>query len=310
MYRNLSGGPHAVAAALALGAACLYAVTSALQHSAAVEVAHERSLRPGLLLELIRRPRWLLGNLAEVGAITLQFVALRSGSLLLVQTLLVSGLLFALPLGAAMQHRRLSQADWLGTVAVVFGLGLFVAVARPTRGHGEASAVGWVAVLGLGCAAVASLVASAPRQPGRVRAAFLGGACGVLFGVTAALAKASGHLLDHGLAHAARSWEPYALVALGAIGFLLAQSAFQAGPLAASLPLITAADPVVAALIGVLAFHERLASGGIAVALQVVAVAAIVGGILGLARSPLVVGPVPAERSPSSPRGRPATGPA
>jgi drug/metabolite transporter (DMT)-like permease len=280
-----------VAVLLTLGAALLYAVTSVLQQSAAVEVAHHRSLRPGLLLDLVRRPRWLLGNVAEVGAVALQFVALRRGSLLLVQTVLVSGLLFALPLGAALQHRRLAVADWLATAAVVAGLGVFVVVARPTRGRGDASPVAWAVVLGLGCGMVAALILTAPRRPGSRRATFLGAACGVLFGVDAALAKASGHLLNRGFVHAARSWEPYALAVLGVFGFLLAQSAFQAGPLAASLPLMTALDPVVSALIGVLAFRERLASDGPAVAVQVVAAVAIVGGAWVLARSPLVLGP-------------------
>jgi drug/metabolite transporter (DMT)-like permease len=280
-----------VAVLLTLGAALLYAVTSVLQQSAAVEVAHHRSLRPGLLLDLVRRPRWLLGNVAEVGAVALQFVALRRGSLLLVQTVLVSGLLFALPLGAALQHRRLAVADWLATAGVVLGLGVFVVVARPTRGRGDASPVGWAVVLGLGCGVVAALILAAPRRPGSRRATFLGAACGVLFGVDAALAKASGHLLNRGLVHAGRSWEPYALAVLGVFGFLLAQSAFQAGPLAASLPLMTALDPVASALIGVLAFRERLASDGPAVVLQIMAAVAIVGGAWVLARSPLVLGP-------------------
>jgi hypothetical protein len=108
------------------------------------------------------------------------------------------------------------------------------------------------------------------------------------------LEKASGHLLDRGVAHLFGAWEPYALVILGAYGFLLAQSAFQAGPLAASLPLITAVDPVTSFFIGVLAFHERLAAGTAAVAALVVAVAAIVAGIWVLARSPLVTGAEPA----------------
>lgn len=230
----------------------------------------------------------------EVGAIVLQFLALRRGSLLLVQTLLVSGLLFALPMGAALHRGWLRTGDWVGTVAVVVGLGLFVAVARPQAGRGEASATAWAAVLLFGCGLVVALVLRAPRQPGSVRATYLGGACGVLFGVNAALAKATGHLLDHGLAHAAAAWEPYALAVLGALGFLLSQSAFQAGPLAASLPLITALDPVAAALIGLLAFRESLASSPAAVAAQAAAGAAIIAGVWVLARSPLVTGDPPA----------------
>jgi drug/metabolite transporter (DMT)-like permease len=284
-------GAQAGATLLALGAAFLYAVTSVLQQSAAADVAHERSLRLSLLLSLVRSPRWLLGNLAEVGAVALQFLALRRGSLLLVQALLVSGLLVALPLGAALQHRRLATNDWLGAMAVVAGLGVFVSVARPTTGRGDASALGWALVLLLGGGAAIGLVLRAPRHPGSARATYLGAACGVLFGIDAALAKATGHVLDHGVVHALQTWEPYALAILGALGFLLAQSAFQAGPLGASLPVLTATDPVVAALIGVLAFHERVAGGAGAVVVQLAAAALIVTGVWVLARSPLVAPP-------------------
>ncbi len=288
---------------LALGAAGLYAATSVLQQSAAATVAHERSLRPSLLVALVRQPRWLLGNLAEVGAVTLQFLALRRGALLLVQALLVSGLLLALPVGAALHHRRLSRTDWLGALGIVAGLAVFVTIARPAAGRGDASGLGWALVALLGGGAVVALVLRAPAEPGAPRATYLGAGCGVLFGVTAALAKASGHLLDRGLAHALQAWEPYALLGLGALGFLLAQSAFQAGPLAASLPLITAADPIVAALIGVLAFHERLATGAGAVALQAFAGLAVIAGVWILARSPLLAPepPVPPAGAPPLP---------
>jgi drug/metabolite transporter (DMT)-like permease len=281
---------------LALGAAVLYAVTSVLQQSAAATVAHDRSLRPGLLLALLRRPRWLLGNLAEVGAVTLQFLALRRGSLVVVQALLVSGLLFALPLGAALHHRRLSRTDWLGAVAVVAGLAVFVTVAHPSSGQ-EPSGVAWAIVLTLGLGVVATLIVRAPRDPGARRATYLGAACGALYGVNAGLVKATGHLLDRGALHALQAWEPYGVVVLGATGFLLAQSAFQAGPLGASLPAITAADPIVASLVAVLAFHERVAGGAPAVGIQIGAGLAIVAGVWVLARSPLVA---PAPPLPST----------
>lgn len=284
---TLAGG-QAGAVALSLGAAVLYAATSALQQSAAATVPHERSLRPGLLLDLLRRPRWLLGTAAEVGAVGLQFLALRQGSLLLVQVLLVSGLLFALPLGAALTHRRLRPREWLGAVAVVAGLAAFVTVAAPSAGYGNASGPAWTVVLGGGGGVVAFLLLTAPRRPGARRATWLGAAFGVQSGVNAALAKASGHLLDRGVVHALAAWQPYALVALGLFGLLLAQSAFQAGPLGASLPMLTVADPVASALIAALAFHERLASGAVDLAVELAAVAAMVAGVFVLARSPLV----------------------
>lgn len=285
---------QAAAVLLSLLAAVLYALTSVLQQSAAASVPLERALRPGLILALARRPRWLAGNVAEVGAYVTQFLALRRGSLLLVQTVLVTGLLFALPLGAALDRRRFRAVDWLWAVVVVSALGVFLAVAVPSAGRGDASGRAWIAVLVAVGAVVAGLVIAGPRAPGPGRAARLGTACGALFGLDAALTKACGHLLDRGVGPLLASWEPYALAAFAAYGFLLAQSAFQAGPLEASLPALTIADPVVAAAIGGLAFHEHVAGGWAAVLAEVGSVAVMAAGVVALARSPRVAHAQPA----------------
>jgi hypothetical protein len=70
---------------------------------------------------------------------------------------------------------------------------------------------------------------------------------------------------------------------------VLGQSAFQAGPLAASLPVMDATEPIVAVLIGAFAFDEPFLSGGLAVGFQIVGLIALVGGIVALDRSPVVL---------------------
>ena len=98
---------------------------------------------------------------------------------------------------------------------------------------------------------------------------------GVLFGITAALTKAAVVLVDHHGFGALGHWEPYALVVLGALGFVVNQRAFQAGSLTASLPTLTVVEPIVAAMIGVTMLHETVPTEGalewIAVAVSVVA---------------------------------------
>ncbi|MGH9128157.1 MAG: hypothetical protein ACRDY2_04125, partial [Acidimicrobiales bacterium] len=46
----------------------------------------------------------------------------------------------------------------------------------------------------------------------------------------------------------------------GLASLVIAQSAFQAGPLRASLPILSVLDPVVSILIGALAFGEAIAT--------------------------------------------------
>ena len=73
----------------------------------------------------------------------------------------------------------------------------------------------------------------------------------MVYGVAAGFTRTTAHVLSHrGLAHVLSSWTTYGLVAAGVLGMVLAQSAFQAGQLDASLPPMTVVDPIVSILIG------------------------------------------------------------
>jgi len=285
---------------LSAASALMLALTSVLQQRAASQVPHHKSMRPGLVAELVRRPLWVMGVVTDIVAYLLQFLALRRGSLLVVQSILVTGLLFAIPLGAAMSHRRLSKLDWLGTVAVVSGLVVFLATAEPTRGRLHPSPLGWALLLGLVGTTVAVLVTLAPSGSGKSRAIFLGSACGILFGLNAALTKACANLLDHGVARLVVSWQLWVLVGAASYGFLLSQSAFQAGPLEASLPVLTISDPLISAAIGLGFFHEAITDRPGAIVVELAGVATMVVGVFLLARSPLIM-----EGAPGSGAGPP-----
>src|SRR3954469_9583323 len=140
-----------MAVMLALLSAVGYAVASVLQHHAARDEPDELALRPRLLWRLLRRPQWLLGTAADIGAFGLQAVAIGLGSLVVVQPLLCTGLLFALPLSAAWQGRRLERRDWVAALALSVALAVFLVVGDPTDGKDFASTRAWIvaaAVLG------------------------------------------------------------------------------------------------------------------------------------------------------------------
>jgi drug/metabolite transporter (DMT)-like permease len=277
----------------ALASAALYAVASVLQQRAAAVAPAEHSLRIGLLAHLVARPMWLVGIAADAAGYVCQFVALDRGSLVLVQPLLVCGLLFALPLGAALSHQRLQAVDWTGTILIVSGLSLFLAVARPDHGHPEISGTAWALLFVCTMVPVGALVVAAQGDKRAQRAGLLAAGAGVLYGLTAALTKTAAHLLDIGVGHLLTSWEAYALVACGVLGMLLAQSAFQAGTLGASLPTLTIVDPVVSIVIGAAAFGEGLPVRGASPYLQGLGLLVMASGVVVLARSPLVTGPGP-----------------
>jgi drug/metabolite transporter (DMT)-like permease len=277
-----------LAAFLALSSALLYAAASVLQHRAAVAAPAEHSMRLGLLVRLAGNPIWLAGLGADAGGYVAQFAALDHGSLVLVQPLLVSGMFFALPLGAWLAGARLTTTDWCGALAVCGGLAVFLLAANPAAGRPSTSWRDWVVLLAISFVATVVLVVAAGRRAGRRRAILLAAAAGVDYGLTAALTKATAHLLGLGVGPLVTHWQPYVLIVAGAIGMVIAQSAFQAGSLDASLPTLTVMDPAVSIAIGAAAFGEVIAGGATRHVLEVLGVIAVVAGVRVLGRSSAV----------------------
>ena len=266
----------------ALAAAFCYAAAAVIQQRNARQVDPRHAGRLSLMWSLLHRPLWLVGIAVDVAGYLLQAVALRYGSLALVQALLVSGLGFAVAMAAATGERTTGR-DLVGSTAIVAGLVFFV-LGAPMGGTDTAPfgrwAVAGVATLVL-CAAfvVAATRGAGPSQ----RAALYAGAAGVSYGLTGALTKTvvrPGQLDAHLLV----TWPPYALAAVSLAGMVVVQTAFQAGPVTASLPVLTAAEPVWAWVLGAGLFSERTHHPAPAVV-----GAALAGlGIVMLARSPAI----------------------
>jgi drug/metabolite transporter (DMT)-like permease len=265
-----------LAAVLALLAAVLFAVASAVQQRSAADVPDAGGGR--LVLALARSPRWWAGTLCDTAGFAAQAAALGLGSLLLVQPLLVTTLLVALPLGARWGGRRLRRSDWVWAALLVLALAVLAVVGEPTAGVDRAGWRPWLpawVVLGL---LVGGCLAAAAVRRGTARAVLLAVAAGVAYGVGAALTKGVVSLLDDGLPVLLTSWETWLLAAAMAGGTLLQQTAYQAGALEASLPAVTVGEPVVAVALGVGVLGERLRADGpewalVAVLVVVMAVA-------------------------------------
>ena len=271
-----------MAAAVALTAAGLFGVASALQHEQAAAVEVSRS--PGLLVVLARRPRWLAGIAADVVAVVLQAVALGLGTVALVQPLLVAGLPVAVALSALLEGRRLLPRELAGVLLCTAGLALLGPATASTSAGQDPSR--WLStVVGAGIAvAVGALLLLARRAP-RWAPGALGVAAGLVIGAgSVLLAVAAGRADD--LPALARTVAPYAAVVVGLVGLLLAQSAFQTGALGAPLAALSVSEPVVAVVLAVTLLHERLPASTTARAELVVGAALAIAGVAVLCREP------------------------
>ncbi|MGH9074439.1 MAG: DMT family transporter [Acidimicrobiales bacterium] len=279
-----------IAILAALGAACSFATASVLEQRAARRAPEEESLKPSLIADLLRRPAWVGGVGASVAAFGLQALALGFGNLTLVQPLIVMEIIFGLPVAIRLRHKSMGPREWAGAVAVVGGVALFLVTAAPRGGHPDPSGLTWVVVGAAVAGATGGCLLMARGPESAKRATLLGITAGSLFGLMSALLKSSTYLLAHqGIVATLSTWQPYAMGAVAAGGFLCAQSAFQAGPLAASLPVIDTLEPGVAIAIAIAAFGQVVNHSLLALVLEALGVVAVVTGIFVLDRSPLIL---------------------
>lgn len=278
---------------LSMASAAFYGLASVLQHRAAIREPPGLSMRFGLLIHLARRPRWLIGNALDGVGYFFQFLALRRGSLVLVEPFLVLSLVFALPVAAWLDHQRVSASGWAATGAIVAGVAMFLGVAHPGLGHPHASGVAWTFLTFAIIAACGAALAGARGASRRRAAVLLAAGSGMAFGYVAALTERTGHLLDAGVVHTLATWVPYALVIGAVVSLLFAQSAFHAGALRLSLPTLIVAQPIVAVAIGIGFFGEHVDSRGLAPVLEVLGLAMVTFGVFALARSAAALGTNP-----------------
>ncbi|MFF2557175.1 DMT family transporter [Nocardia sp. NPDC058058] len=263
-------------------AALLFAVSAVAQQSAAAAVPEGE----GLMRALIRNPRWWAGMIGDGGGFAFQVAALALGSVLIVQPILVSALVFALPMAARYSGRKTTASMWANALALSVALAVFLIVGDPTEGLDNAPWHRWLWPLGLVFAVVAAGVIGARvvKTPA-LRALLLGGAGGTLVGVSAALTANVTRLFGQSISSALTSWEIYVLVLTGVGGVYLQQRGYQAGSLAACLPAFTIAEPLVAAFVGITVLDERLRSGPVGTAFVIVAVLVMCVATVALSRA-------------------------
>jgi drug/metabolite transporter (DMT)-like permease len=277
----------AVDYALTLVAALLLGVGFVLQQHAAEQAPQSHFLSPKLIGDLFRKRLWLAGIGAMIAGQILAAWSIGNLELSIVEPLLTTNLLFALILAVPLSHQAVRVTEVAGALLLIAGEGL-LELARSAQPIGQSfgSFSHWP--LAAIIAVIAGVMVLAGRhRSGRYRASLTGLGAGLVFGIQDALTRQTLQILKfHGLSGVMQSWSIYCLVATGAVGVLLMQNAFNAGPLHSSLPTITAGEPVAGILLGIAVFGDRVSLTPSSLAIQAGGLFALVVGVILVARAP------------------------
>lgn len=271
---------------LALAAALLFALGTVLQQKAGLDEPETAAgSSGGLLLRMARRPVWLAGIAADGLGFVAQAIALTIGRLAVVQPLLVSSVVFALPLGARFTGQRVRRIDVAAAAVVTAALAIFLIVADPSGGRDDAPFGEWLIAGGVLGGLAALLVLAARNAGPAAKAALLGIATGLLFGLSAALTKTVGDQFAEGPLTIFADWHTYALLVVGYASMTLSQLSLQTGVLAPAIATSMAFDPIASVVLGTTLLQESLHTTTLGAVAAVAALLAALGGLAVLART-------------------------
>lgn len=248
-----------VAALLAFAAAAAFAMGISLQHRAASAVPQRGFSAPGLLFMLARQPSWWAGVGFSGAAFYLHAAALHQGALSLVQPVVVSGIVFAVFIRSALEHRLPGRKEVGWSLCIWAGLTVFI-TSLPGGAAGHVADDGSAQTLVSGGVVVTVVAVMWSRKTGSAarRGLLLGGAAGVLFGLIAGLVKMLIAQAQTGLSTVLGHWPLWTILVAGAAAMLFNQRAYQSARISVTMPILNIVDVLVALGFGSTVFGERL----------------------------------------------------
>jgi drug/metabolite transporter (DMT)-like permease len=174
----------------------------------------------------------------------LQAAALDRGRVAIIQPLLVTAVIWAMPLGYFLTNQTITRRHILGAAIVVAGLAIFASFGDPAGGLDDAPGSAWLSafvVLGTLCVC---LLLFGRRGDLSARATVYGAIAGILYGVSATLMKpVVENLHTDGAASVLEGWE-FWVMAIGGLGGFYIQQISATGK--SSVATVSVVNPVVA----------------------------------------------------------------
>lgn len=219
-------------------------------------VSGNAGLTGGQLLNLLRRPSWVLGTVMLGLAIVCQLAAMSFAPLILVQPIGAISLVITTLLNARISGHRPTRRSITAIVLCVVGIFIFVTIAALFATDTDVSDRQLITVLIILAVVILVLGGTWVWLRHRTSALFYIVAAGVIYGFVATLAKIVISRVQSGDFDWLTILCLVALIGGTAAGAYFVQTAYASGPPDLVIAGLTVVDPIVAIVIGLTVLHE------------------------------------------------------
>jgi drug/metabolite transporter (DMT)-like permease len=247
---------------LALACAAVTQLGFLCKHRGATSAPLVDARRPLQSARSLFASKWFaVGMAVAVVAWVLHVAALAVAPLSTVQAVMSTGVVMMAVLGAKLFGHVVGARQWAGVAMTAAGLTLLVVTLPTAEGHSASFAMPVMLAFELGTLALGVFLIAAPKlgAPAHHHGALLGGAAGILFGVSDVSLKALTGA--DGLVGLVMSpWIPVAVVA-SVLAFLASARGFQEGDAVPVIACTSTAANLTTIVGGILVFGDALAAG-------------------------------------------------
>lgn len=224
---------------------------------------------------------FLMGVGVQVLAFMAEALALHFGTLVIIEPLLTTDLVFLLVFIALRTNVWPGVREWSAVLLICGGLSGFYIIARPHIGHLTFNLNKWIIVAAVVTAFVLLCIYIVKKIKSAKGRALIGGmAASSLFALNASFTKLFvDQVKQYGLFGAATHWPVVALVITGVASLLLLQNVYAAGPLGWSQPTLEITSPLIAMVIGILLFNDQIKYGNLRLPFEILMGVVIAVGI-------------------------------
>ena len=236
------------------------------------------------LLNMLRRPSWVVGTTLLWLAVVFQLVSLALSPLIVVQPVGVVAMVITAVLNSRISRVRLPKRAMISLAMCVGGIAVFVVTAAFTAGDQPVTDQKLITILIIDGVVLAAAGVLFLLLRYRAIALFYIIGAGVLYGFVATFAKAViGRLQQNEFDWL--TWLCVAALVIGAVvGMVFVQNAYSSGPPDLVIAGLTVIDPLVAILIGIAVLHEAAGAPLWAILVFIVAGLIALFGVVGLAK--------------------------
>ncbi len=250
-------GVSVPAVLLALLSALSYGLAAVLQQRGTLQTPSGENVIK-FVLDIFKKPIWLLGTLLQVVGLGLQVAALNNGSLAVVQSLIALSLVFALPFGVLLTNQRIGRRTIIGALATVLGIVAFVMIGQPQSTIDESPLVTLLIAGLVSIVLMVFLTWQGRQRSGATTAALFSTAAGLGFALGAAVLKGSTMLVGDDIQWVMLIPTVVVLIMAEISALILGQSALKTGFLAPAMAGSNATMLIGSVLLGFIVFQESI----------------------------------------------------